>query len=163
MKIRELVESRQQLNEFAPLAVFAPYLPAALGWLATASVGAIISWILGAWGGYEAVTLIRDIHRRDGLDPRQWSKQSVDSVLEMAVWTALGPAVANRIGRKVVASAVGMWPVDMKQKILDSIPELKVEPPSADPAPTRTTGQATRRQARLGIAGGEDGIFNPAP
>ena len=152
MKIRELVESRQQLNEFAPLAVFAPYLPAGLAWLATASAGAVATWIFGAWGGYEVGALIRDVSRRDGLDPRRWSEQSVDSVLEMAVWTALGPVAANRIGRRVIASTVAMWPVDMKQKILNSIPELKVEPPSADkPAPVRDTRTAAMTGAERGF------------
>jgi hypothetical protein len=159
MKIRELVESRQQLNEFAPLAALAPYLPSAVGWLAGASTGAIITWMLGAYSGYEVGALIRDIVRRDGSDPSRWSEESVNSVIVTAVATALGGVAAKQVIKTIVTA----WPKPMRERTLaDIVADIREKTtPKPNQAPVRTSAQATRVGAERGVAGGEDGIFNP--
>jgi hypothetical protein len=163
MKIRELVESRQQLNEFAPLAIapfaaLAPYLPTALAWVATASVGAILT----VAGAYLTGEFIKDIAQREGLDPRRWSKQTRDSVLEEAVqqilFTVLGAAAYSRIGKKIIVAMIAAWPDRLKDSTISAVLEevrKKLTTPNpadaAQTAPIRDTRSAAYATAEKGI------------
>jgi len=166
MKIRELIESRQQLNEFAPLAIapfaaLAPYLPTALAWVATASLSAILT----VAGAYLTGEFIKDIAQREGLDPRRWSKQTRDSVLEEAVqqilFTVLGVAAYSRIGKKIIVAMIAAWPGRLKDSTISAVLE-EVRKKLTTPNPADTSQTAPIRDTRsAALATAEKGIGQP--
>jgi len=131
MKIHELL-NEQQLNEAAPLAFLVPYLPPALSWIATASAMTIVTWVLAGWSGYSVGEYIRDTVRREGKDPRAWSDETksdlAKDIIVEAIFAALPIALATKIGRASIASAVSLWPSSITQSAFEKmLPRIQGE------------------------------------
>lgn len=128
MKVAEIISERQRLNEAAPLAFLAPYLPAALAWIATASWLAIIGWGLAAWSTAETVLKIKGIVEAEGTDPTKWSPETqydvASDIAATAVAAALGPAwkAAKGMYDKVWKTT----PDNIKKEVFNkSVPEIE--------------------------------------
>ena len=127
MKVREIITERQQLNEAAPLLFLAPYLPAALAWIATASWFALLAWGAAAWSTYETIAKMKGIVETEGPDPTKWSPATQEDVAgdiaATALAAALGPAwtAAKKTYDKVWKST----PPEIKKQVFDkAIPEI---------------------------------------
>ena len=119
MKISELL-NEQRLDEAAPLAFLAPYLPQGLAWIATASTMAIVTWVLAGWGGYSVGEYISDTVAKEGPDPRGWTEETksnlVKDIVTEALFAALPVAVSTKIGRRAIASVIALWPNSVTQQ-----------------------------------------------
>lgn len=127
MKVREIITERQQLNEVAPLAFLAPYLPAALAWIATAGWFAILAAGAAAWSTYETIAKMKGIVETEGPDPTKWSPETqyevASDIAASAVAAALGPAwsAAKKTYDKVWKST----PPEIKKQVFDkALPEI---------------------------------------
>jgi hypothetical protein len=131
MKIHELL-NEQQLDEAAPLAFLAPFLPKALAFLAGASAMTIVGWVLAGWGGYSVGEFIADTVRREGADPRKWSDETrsnlAKDIIVEAIFAALPIAVSTKIGRGAIASVIALWPSAVTQSAFEKmLPRIQGE------------------------------------
>jgi len=131
MKMHELLRE-QRLDEAAPLAFLAPYLPQALTWLAGASAMTIVTWVLAGWGGYSVGEYIRDTVRKEGPDPRKWSDETksdlAKDIIVEAIFAALPIAVSTKIGRGAIASVIALWPNSITQSAFEKmLPRIQGE------------------------------------
>lgn len=128
MKVREIIAERQQLTEAAPLAFLAPYLPAALAWIATAGWLTILGWGVAAWSTAETVIKMKGIVEAEGTDPTKWKPETqydvAGDIAATAVAAALGPAwkAAKGTYDKVWKTT----PPEIKKEAFDkAIPEIE--------------------------------------
>ena len=127
MKVREIITERQQLNEVAPLAFLAPYLPSALAWIATAGWFAILAWGAAAWSTYETIAKMKGIVETEGADPTKWSPETQEDVAgdiaATALAAALGPAWS--MAKKTYDRVWKSTPPEIKKQVFDkAIPEI---------------------------------------
>lgn len=127
MKVREIITERQKLNEVAPLAFLAPYLPAAAAWIATASWFSVMAWAAAVWSTYETIDKIKGIVEAEGPNPFKWSPETTEDLgwdmLATASAAALGPAWAGV--KKLYSKAWKSTPPEIKKQVFDkSIPEI---------------------------------------
>jgi hypothetical protein len=124
MKIHELLRE-QQLDEAAPLAFLAPWLPQGLAWIAGASAMTIVTWVLAGWGGYSVGEYIKDTVAKEGPDPRRWSaetkSQLATDIIVEAIFAALPIAVSTKIGRGAIASVIALWPNAVTQQAFEKM------------------------------------------
>jgi hypothetical protein len=124
MKIHELLRE-QQLDEAAPLAFLAPWLPQGLAWIAGASAMTIVTWVLAGWGGYSVGEYIKDTVTKEGPDPRRWSaetkSQLATDIIVEAIFAALPIAVSTKIGRGAIASVIALWPNAVTQQAFEKM------------------------------------------
>lgn len=128
MKVREIITERQQLNEAAPLAFLAAYLPAALAWIATASWFAILAWGVAAWSTYETIAKMKGIVETEGPDPTKWSPETqyevASDIAASALAAALGPAWAAV--KKTYDKVWKSTPPEIKKQVFDkAIPDIE--------------------------------------
>jgi len=124
MKISELL-NEQRLDEAAPLAFLAPWLPQGLAWIAGASAMSIVTWVLAGWGGYSVGEYITDTVAKEGPDPRRWSaetkSQLATDIIVEAIFAALPIAVSTKIGRGAIASVISLWPNAVTQQAFEKM------------------------------------------
>lgn len=125
MRLREITETRQ-LNEVAPLALLAPLLPPALGWIATASLVEIALWALSAYSAWVTGKEIEKAINDNGPDPSKWPIELQDDLIGQIIGGAIFSAAP--LLKPAFQKAWGKVPSDIKRMAFGKLkPRLQKE------------------------------------